>query len=217
MGYYLTIGEKFNGFTRKVAANDIQRDKDISAGIIKTEAEWKERYETDSNQSFDVLPAEWRILADKKDKTEDEYKRLDEMYREGFLQLGNSYVEYIDKKYGNGDGKLEKSEYIKYELSELPEEYKEFANPEDAENIFNHINIDRNDNIDGKEMAAVLSMFDMSVGLLGDKPGKINGKIKAVDMNANNLNLVKPSSSEDGKKMDAKIKGMYEFLFGSNK
>ncbi len=63
-------------------------------------------------------------------------------------------------------------------------------------------------------MAATLSMFDMSVGLLGDKAGGINGKIKAVDLNANTINLVKPSTSEKGKMMDEKLKGMYSFLFG---
>ncbi len=129
------VGERFGNFVNEVGKHDVQRTKDIESGLIKTKEQLNARYVEDSSMSFDVLPDEWRILANKKDKSSEEFNRMEKMYREGFLQLGNSYVQYIDKKYGNGDGKLSVDEYVNMEFQTLPEDLRQFADRSDAENI----------------------------------------------------------------------------------
>lgn len=139
-----------------------------------------------------------------------------QLYKDGFLKFGTSYTAYLDKKYGNGDGVLTKEEYISSEMQDLPKELKEFANPKDAKNVFSHIDINKDEKISPEEMAAFGSVLDMSVGLEGDKAGGINGKIKACDMNANMMNMVKSSDTTGGRAMDNKMKTMHDFLFGEN-
>ena len=209
-------GEKFQQFTLDVDAAQKKILDDIQNGNISTEEQRKQRHSEMSNMSFDVTGDEYRALAGKQNRTPEETQKAMQLYKDGFLKFGTSYTAYLDKKYGNGDGVLTKEEYISSEMQDLPKELKEFANPKDAENVFSHIDMNKDGKISPEEMAAFGSVLDMSVGLEGDKAGGINGKIKACDMNANMMNMVKTSDTTGGRAMDNKMKTMHNFLFGAN-
>lgn len=209
-------GEKFQQFTLDVDAAQKKILDDIQNGNISTEEQRKQRHSEMSNMSFDVTGDEYRALAGKQNRTPEETQKAMQLYKDGFLKFGTSYTAYLDKKYGNGDGVLTKEEYISSEMQDLPKELKEFANPKDAENVFSHIDMNKDGKISPEEMAAFGSVLDMSVGLEGDKAGGINGKIKACDMNANMMNMVKTSDTTGGRAMDNKMKTMHNFLFGEN-
>ena len=204
----------FSQFTKKIQDENIQRADDIVDGKIKTGEECRKRSDETNGKSFEVLSDSWRELAAKKDKTEAEYQQMAKEYQEGFTNLGDEYVRYLDANFGNGDGELTESEYAAYEYNEAPDEMKEDSK-ELSHNAFSHLDLNKDKKIDKKEMAAAFSMFDMSVGLMGDKAGGINGKIKAVDFTSHSMNLTKPSGSEGGDATDSKLKNMYEFLFGN--
>ena len=119
-----------------------------------------------SNEKFKVLPDSWRNKA-MAAKTQQEYQAVHKDYQKGFIEFGKSYVEHIDKKYGNGDRVLTKDEYVKSELAAVPDDMKEYNiyYIQMAENTFENMNVDKTkynnkQAIDAKEMAAVLSMFD---------------------------------------------------------
>ena len=210
-------GEKFDAFTKKIAKDEQNLISDILNGTIKTEEQRANRHLEISNQTFEVLPDEYRQLALKQGKTSAEIERMKTIYKNGFLDFGESYLKYLDKKFGNGDGKLTRDEFIKSQLDESLEDHISIDEQKImANNVFDHVNIIKDDNIDKKEMAAMMSMFDMSIGLNGDKGGGLDGKIKAVDYNGNIANLVKPLSDQNGKAIDDKIKMMFNFLFGNN-
>ena len=204
----------FLQFTKTIQAENTKRADDIEAGVIKTEEARKQRFNETYGKSFDVLPDSWRELAAKKDKTEAELKQMAREYQEGFTNLGDEYVRYLDANFGNGDGVLTESEYAAYEIDDAPDEMKNEAN-ELAHNAFSHLDLNKDNKIDKKEMASLFSMFDMSVGLMGDKAGGINGKIKAVDFASYSMNLSKPSGTEGGDAADGNLKTMYEFLYGN--
>ena len=209
-------GEKFQQFTLDVDAAQKKILDDIQNGTITSNEQRAQRHSEMSNMSFDVTGDEYRTLAGKQNRTPEETQKAMQLYKDGFLKFGTSYTAYLDKKYGNGDGVLTKEEYINSEMQDLPKELKEFANPKDAENVFSHIDINKDEKISPEEMAAFGSVLDMSVGLEGDKAGGINGKIKACDMNANMMNMVKSSDTTGGRAMDNKMKTMHNFLFGEN-
>lgn len=211
------IGERFANFTKIIAEQENALIGKILNGTITTEEQRaKERYNI-SNQSFEILSDEYRQLASKKNKSPQEFKKMQEMYKQGFLDFGESYMKYLDSKFGNSDNKLTEEEFVKSELDESMQDLLSLEEQKSlAKNIFSHLDINKDGIADKKEVAAMMSMFDMSVGLNGDKAGGVNGKIKAVDYNANALNLVKPSTEEGGAVMDTKMKTMYNFLFGNN-
>lgn len=204
---------RFEAFTAKAAKDDNAILSDILSGKIATEEQRKERHDELANRSFNILPDSWRELANKKGKTQEEIARMAKEYEQGFTNFGNEYVKYIDAKYGNGDGILKENEYVNFEKGTVVEGADV---TKDAKTIFAHIDLDKNGNVDAREMAAMMSMFDMSVGLQGDKAGSINGKIKICDFRANMSNLIKPSNTADGAAMDNKLKGMFGFLYGEN-
>lgn len=211
--------EKYVNFLQTASQHEIKRNEDRMNGTIKTEQEWKQRYLADSSQQFEVLTDEYRNLASKKNKTPEEIRKMQDMYRDGFLKFGGEFVTYIDQKYGNNDGKLTQNEYVNYEVSSFDKKYvKELnINPSvGAANIFAHMDCNDDNQVDVKEMAATLSMFDVSLGLNGDKAGGINGKIKVQDFHGNVTNLIKPSSDPKGEAMDEKVQMMYNFLFSKN-
>lgn len=209
-------GQHFHEFMHEVDNAQSELINDIKNGKITTEEQRQTRHSEVANMTFDVTGDEYRALASKKNKTPEEIQQMKDLYKEGFLKFGTSYTAFLDKKYGNGDGILTKEEYINSEMQDIPEELKEFANPQDAENIFSHIDLNKDGKISPEEMATLGSMVDMSVGLEGDKAGGVNGKIKACDLNANMLNMVKPSDTTGGRAMDNKMQTMNNFLFGDN-
>ena len=189
----------------------------ILNGEITTEEQRAQEHLKIFNKTFEVLPDAYRQLANKKDKTPEEIQKMKDMYKNGFVNFGESYIKHIDEKYGNNDGKMTENEFVQSQLDESMtdilslDEQKEMAC-----NIFSHVDINKDGKVDKKEVASMMSMFDMSLGLNGDKAGKIDGKIKVADYNGRALNLVKPSTEEGGAAMESQMEIMYNFLFGTN-
>lgn len=206
----------FVQFMKKIQDEQTRYNEDILVFNIKTLEERQQRYDAIRGQSFDVLPDSWRELASKKDKTEAEYQQMAQEYQEGFTNLGDEYVRYLDANFGNNDGELSESEYIAYELDNAPDEMRD-ESKELSHIAFSHLDMNKDNKIDKKEMASAFSMFDMSVGEMGDKAGGINGRIKIADYMPHSINLVKPAGTEGGDATDSKLKTMYEFLFGNQK
>lgn len=210
-------GAQFVKFTERIAADEKALLGKILNGYISSEEQRTQEHFRISNQTFEVLPDEYRLLADKKNKTPEEIEKMKDMYKNGFLNFGESYIKHIDGKYGNNDNKLTVDEFVKSQLDEsIQGELSLNEQREMARNIFEHLDINNDGVADKKEVAAMMSMFDMSIGHNGDKAGKIDGKIKAVDYNGKALNLVKPSTEEGGAAMDSQMNIMYNFLFGNN-
>lgn len=210
-------GAQFVKFTERIAADEKALLGKILNGSISSEEQRTQEHSRISNQTFEVLPDEYRLLADKMNKTPEEIQKMKDMYKNGFLNFGESYIKHIDGKYGNNDNKLTVDEFVKSQLDEsIQGELSLNEQRERARNIFEHLDINNDGVADKKEVAAMMSMFDMSIGHNGDKAGKIDGKIKAVDYNGKALNLVKPSTEEGGTAMDSQMNIMYNFLFGNN-
>ena len=210
-------GAQFVKFTERIAADEKALLGKILNGSISSEEQRTQEHSRISNQTFEVLPDEYRLLADKMNKTPEEIQKMKDMYKNGFLNFGESYIKHIDGKYGNNDNKLTADEFVKSQLDEsIQSELSLNEQKAMARNIFEHLDINNNGVADKKEVAAMMSMFDMSIGHNGDKAGKIDGKIKAVDYNGKALNLVKSSTEEGGAAMDSQMNIMYNFLFGNN-
>lgn len=160
------------------------------------------------NKSFKVLGSAWDNLV----KSGASAKQLDNAYRNAFINFGKSYVEHLDKKYGNGDGKLTTAEYMNSELQALP--LKERIQPDvqqAARNMVNNINIDGDKYISIKEMTAVLSMFDKDC-----KNGNLNGRINGYDYASCSMCLVEDKNNEYGQAIRNKLTDSYNQLFGTN-
>lgn len=212
-----SIGKSYIDFTNYANKSQMDLFEAISNGTIKTEAQRAQIHNEIANRSFDVTGEEYRELKAKgKNRTEAETQKMKDLYRDSFVNLGQSYIEAVEEKVGNGDGVLTQEEFVKYETLDLPDELKGDSNAQDAKNIFSHVDIDKNGKLDKKEMAAMFSAFDMSIGVTDEKAGSINGKITVADMNGNMVNLIKDSTTEGGQVLDERMDMMYEFVFGTN-
>lgn len=67
-------------------------------------------------EQFDVVPESWRKLASKQDKTQDEIKELDEMFKEEIQSLAESYLLFIARQVRNLTGKLDYAQYEAFML-----------------------------------------------------------------------------------------------------
>lgn len=210
-------GAQFVRFTEKIAADENAIIGKILNGTITTEEQRAKEHFRVTNQTFEVLPDEYRQLANRKNKTPEEIQKMKDMYKNGFLNFSASYIKHIDSEYGNNDNKLTAEEFVKSQLdASMEDELSMSEQRVMAENIFSHLDRNKDGVADKKEVASMMSMFDMSIGHNGDKAGGIDGKIKVVDYNGKALNLVKPSSEEGGAAMDTQMDIMYNFLFGNN-
>ena len=63
---------------------------------------------------FDMLSKEWRKLADKPDKTQQEFEKLDTIYKSEIIDLADSCVLYMGAKTGNKTYKFTFEEYKKF-------------------------------------------------------------------------------------------------------
>ena len=106
-------GAQFVRFTEKIAADENAIIGKILNGTITTEEQRAAEYFKVTNQTFEVLPDEYRQLANKKNKTPAEIQKMKDMYKNGFLNFGASYIEHIDNEYGNNDDKLTVDEFVK--------------------------------------------------------------------------------------------------------
>lgn len=188
-----------------MAIDGINLGKSYNDFAIRTGAAGQKAYQ----EQFVVLPDSWRELANKPNKTEAEFTRLDTEYKEGFIKFGKSYIDYLDKKFGNDDGELTIDEYVKSQMDPLSDELKNDAEFIQATiNSFNNLNIDGGRTINAREMTALLSLFDMDVN-----NGGLNGKVKAYDTMAYSLNLFNDPETEDGKQIQKKIAKRYISIF----
>lgn len=161
-------------------------------------------------EQFVVLPDSWRELVKKTNKTQADIDRIDSEYKKGFINFGQSYIEHLDKTYGNSNGELTIDEFVKSQMAPLSEEYKNDAEfIQAAKNSFHNINVDGGKTLNAKEMTALLSMFDMDV----EKGGGINGKIKVYDTLSLSLNLIESPNSESGKIIKERISERYQSIF----
>jgi len=198
--------------TEVVSQTSTQNTEETKKG--KEFEDFSIKNKNNNEASFDVLDDSWRQLVNKQNKTQAEQEQISAQYKAGFLKFGDSYMNHIDQTYGNGDGVLTEDEYVQSETNGLPKEYVYNLGSEQiskyAKNTFKHIDLNNDQKIDSKEMAALMSMFDQDVR---DK-GKINGRLKTYDITASSLNLIKNDNEEGGKAIVERLKTMYEFLFG---
>ena len=198
--------------TEVVSQTSTQNTEETKKG--KEFEDFSIKNKNNNEASFDVLDDSWRQLVNKQNKTQAEQEQISAQYKAGFLKFGDSYMNHIDQTYGNGDGVLTEDEYVQSETNGLPKEYVDNLGSEQiskyAKNTFKHIDLNNDQKIDSKEMAALMSMFDQDVR---DK-GKINGRLKTYDITASSLNLIKNDNEEGGKAIVERLKTMYEFLFG---
>ncbi len=211
-----TQGAQFEKFTKEASKDYENLIGNILNGTITTEEQRERENFRIFNKTFEVLSDEYRTLADKKNKTPEEIQRMKDMYKNGFLNFGESYINYVDSVHGNKDNKLTENEFVK---SQVDPSMSDEISPDEqkvmARNVFAHLDMNKDGKADKKEVAAMMSLFDMSIGHNGDKPGKVDGKIKVVDYSGRSMNLVKPSSENGGSAMDTLMQTMYNFLFGN--
>lgn len=187
----LKIGEAFHKFTKSSYTSEGE--------LIK--------------KDFEVLGDDWRKLAGKQGKTDAELQKLDTEYKNAFTKLGKSYIEYIDKSFGNGDGVLTQAEYEAFENETIPEEFKNDAAvmaevKQMQQNAFNHLNLNKDDKIDAEEMASYLYVLDYATE--EGKPKGLNGKISSYDADTNSKQLGRKGKIF----LDTQLAYAYNALFG---
>lgn len=176
----------------------IINDMVVQSGITNPEAE-----------PFDVVPDNWRTLANKPDKTPTEIKELDDSFKEEIQCLAESYLLFIAKETRNLTGKIDYAQYEAYLLKYRFGRYDVMNQPEyltkvkaQIRNAFNKISAHgetSGDNlIDKKDMAAFIyalstkSRRDNNNNFLGFE---INGIIKPEDYAVNEKNLFEPDDN----------------------
>ena len=161
----------------------------------------------DSDLSIDILGDNWRALASKKDKTEADYAALDEQYKTGMFNMGKARVRTIDK---SGDGLVSKDEF--FESEQIPASLngsERIQAIQMKENAFQHLDQNKDNHIDAKEMAAYFSVIDFDV-----RKGGLNGKISVYDYFCQSLLLAKDKQDEKAKILDNNLKNAYNRMFG---
>lgn len=159
----------------------------------------------DLDAEITVTSDEWRALANKKDKTPEETLKMKEELQENMKKTGNSLTMYIDKKFGNGSGKIDKAAFMKYQADGVPA--ADVKNPQfaiDAENAFNRLDLDKDGTIGKEEMSAFV--FAMDFG----KNGGANGIISQENYIDNGQQLSEPEPNM----LDKKLAYTYGALYG---
>lgn len=132
-----------------------------------------------------------------------------ENYKPNFINLGKSYTEYLDKTFGNNDGKLTLDEFKKSQLAPLSDRDKKNKQLIQAtENTFNNINLNDDKVIDAKEMTALLALFDQDYEQM-----TIDGQIKAKDIGYHSMDLCEKPSSFYAKSAKQELKSIYQSIF----
>ena len=67
-------------------------------------------------EPFDVVPDSWRKLADKPDKTQEDFQTLDKTFKEEVDLLAQSYLLYMARETRNLTGKIDYAQYEAYML-----------------------------------------------------------------------------------------------------
>ena len=160
-------------------------------------------------EPFDVVPDSWRQLADKPNKTPDEIKELDTVFKEEVKLLAESYLLYMAREVRNLTGKVDYAQYEAYMLKYRFGHYDVMNKPEylnkvkvQIRNAFNKIAAHGEANgdnlIDKNDMAAFIfalstkSQRDANNNFIGFQ---INGLIKPEDYAANEHDLFEPADN----------------------
>ncbi len=192
----------------------IINDMVVQSGITNPKAE-----------SFDVVSESWRTLANKPEKTADDIKNLDEMFKGEVMFLAESYLLYMARETRNLTGKIDYAQYEAYMLKYRFGRYDVMNKPEylnkikvQIRNAFNKISAHgepSGDNlIDKKDMAAYI--YALSTKSKRDDNNKflgfeINGLIKPEDYAVNENNLFQP----DDNLFSVKLRIAYKVLFST--
>lgn len=176
----------------------ILHDMVMQSGITNPEAE-----------SFDVVSDSWRKLASKPDKTEEDFKKLDDTFKSEVRSLAESYLLFMARETRNLTGKIEYPQYETFLLKYRFGRYDIMNKPEylnqvkkQIRNAFNklstHGEASGDDLIDKHDMAAFI--FAISTNARRDSNNKflgfeINGLIKPEDYAVNEKNLFEPDDN----------------------
>ena len=206
------VQEEKTGEETPVEETEENAEVELSEEAKKGEAidkKFKEMGEFDESGkvkdiSLNLVDDEWRKLAGKKDKTEAEKQQLDTQYKTAVKNLGCQYTAFIDAKYGNGDGVVDKDEYFAFEEAAVPQELKDDeASKADIEEMkeigFNRLDLNKDGKIDNEELAAYIHAMDF--GTEDGKSNGLNGKISAFDYLTNSLALSKKEKSSLDEKL----------------
>ena len=154
-------------------------------------------------EPFDFVPDSWRKLADKPDKTQEDFQTLDKTFKEEVDLLAQSYLLYMARETRNLTGKIDYAQYEAYMLKYRFGRYDVMNKPEylnkikvQIKNAFKKIAAHGEPNgdnlIDKYDMAAFIyaistkSRRDENNNFLGFQ---INGLIKPEDYAVNESNL----------------------------
>lgn len=190
----------------------IQTAKEKGEEINKT---FKEMGNGNKEISLKITDDNWRKLASKQNKTEEEKQTLDTQYKKAVKSLGQSYTEYIDGEYGDNNGAIDKQEYETFEKADVPEELKSDEESmkevqEYIENAFKKLDLNKDGKLDSEEISAYMHAMDF--GTEDGKSNGLNGEISAFDYNTNSIALSKPESP----KLDEKLAYAYKALFNKD-
>lgn len=160
-------------------------------------------------ENFDIVPKSWRDLANKPDKTEEDYKKLENNFNTAVREFAESYLLFIAKEVKNLTGKLEYPQYEAYMLKYRFGHYNVMNKPEylnkvkvQIKNAFNKISAHgeaTGDNlIDKKDMAAFI--YAIATKSKRDNNNKfsgfqINGIITPEEYAVNESNLFEPEDN----------------------
>ena len=155
------------------------------------------------SEPFDVLPDSWRTLADKPDKTPEDFQKLDKLLKSEIYSLAESFLLFMARETRNLTGKLEYQQYEAYLLKHRFGRYDIMNKPEylkkvkvQIRNAFNKLSAHGEsvgDNlIDKHDMAAFI--YALSIRSKRDENGnftgfEINGYIKPEEYAVSENNL----------------------------
>ncbi len=147
------------------------------------------------DKNFEVIEdAKWQQLIKSGD-----FNAIDKAYKQAFKELGVSFLQAVEKRAnGNDDGVLSYDEFVASNIVNGGNELKD---------IFKHLDVDGNEKIDGKEMAAFLRLTDNTIH--PDKEQGDNAKIDAYSLYIRLASLYKPHNKEN-------MQMAYKDLFGEN-
>lgn len=168
--------------------NNILKRDNKAADAVSSDTDKKAGAEF--NTATNNLMKDGKINEDAKDvtiaKITTESTKMED-YKKQVSDLSKSYLANIDS---DGDGYINKEEYIKHETENLPSDTseKEIANQKVlAETLFKTMDLNQDGKIDWKEMSAGIVTQDAG----GSKDGKLDGKISAKDYDATQNNFIK--------------------------
>lgn len=148
------------------------------------------------DMNFEVIEdAKWQELIKSGD-----FNAIDKAYKQAFKELGTSFIQAVDERGGDGNGVLTYKEFVNSKIVE--------GDDLELQGIFKHLDVNGDEQIDNKEMAAFLRLTDNSIH--PEKDQADNAKIDAYSMYIRLANLYKERNKTN-------MELAYEDLFGKIK